>query len=439
MPIVDPDVSYRILGNALAGGNSGEAAYREAQGEMLGANTQSAIAEANLRNQKLNARNSMGTSLAALYPDHPEVSTALGAAAQAEIPFEQVTTSRLGDQQFNNRATIADTSKPLEQRVAAGQAIYPNGIANPQTDAQQQLAIARAADANSHVPVNQSQVGLNNSKAGYYDRSPGIGMGGANALGDLSPQLTEAVSSGRLNPARLNSRTVRIYDQLAQHDPTLDFNAANAGAVAQSNMTFRQRDQVIQALPTNIANMVNLGSKVNYSDAKFAGEAQKWLLGQSNDPALTEYMGVRNDVLLNLANVMRGVGMSDQAHKAEIEAASPTLTPAALQAWAHGQYQVIATRQQQNRQLMHPDIHGGAPAPPGAAPAAPGAAPAAPGGVPQGSAPGIAHPAVQAAAPPGAKPGVDFATEADAEKAAAMGIIKSGDKITVGGHGGTWQ
>jgi hypothetical protein len=34
---------------------------------------------------------------------------------------------------------------------------------------------------------------------------------------------------------------------------------------------------------------------------------------------------------------------------------------------------------------------------------------------------------------------VDFATEADAEKAAAMGIIKAGDKITVGGHGGTWQ
>jgi hypothetical protein len=427
MPIVDPDVSYRILGNALAGGNSGEAAYREAQGEMLGANTQSAIAEANLRNQKLNARNSMGTSLAALYPDHPEVSTALGAAAQAEIPFEQVTTSRLGDQQFNNRATIADTSKPLEQRVAAGQAIYPNGIANPQTDAQQQLALARAEDARSHVPVNASQVGLNTSKAGYYDRSPGIGMGGANALGDLSPQLTEAVSSGRLNPARLNSRTVRIYDQLAQHDPTLDFNAANAGAVAQSNMTFRQRDQVIQALPTNISNMVNLGTKVNYPDAKFVGEAQKWLLGQSNDPALTEYMGVRNDVLLNLANVMRGVGMSDQAHTAEIEAASPTLSPSALEAWAHGQYQVVATRARQNQQLMHPDLHPG------------GAAPAPAGGVPQGSAPGVAHPAVQAAAPPGAKPGVDFATEADAEKAAAMGIIKAGDKITVGGHGGTWQ
>jgi hypothetical protein len=91
--------------------------------------------------------------------------------------------------------------------------------------------------------------------------------------------------------------------------------------------------------------------------------------GELNDPALTEYMTVRNDTLLKLAATMRGVGMSDQAHTAEMEASKPTMSPEAMRAWARGQMSVIAKEQEKNKTLMHPNLHPGA-TPPASAPAA---------------------------------------------------------------------
>jgi predicted O-linked N-acetylglucosamine transferase (SPINDLY family) len=199
-------------------------------------------------------------------------------------------------------------------------------------------------------------------------------------VGEFSPQLQEAVSTGRLDPTKINSRNWRAYDQIARNDPTLDFNVAHGGAQAAANVPFAQKRAVLNALPGNIKQMVDLGTQMDYPDLNTAGLVQKWAAGETNDPKLAAYMGVRNDTLLNLASVMRGVGMSDQAHTAELEAAKPTMSPRALEAWAREQYQLVARRQGQYENVIHPDVHPGAAAP--AAPshnAAPGAAPAAGG------------------------------------------------------------
>jgi len=92
-------------------------------------------------------------------------------------------------------------------------------------------------------------------------------------------------------------------------------------------------------------------------------------------------MTVRNDTLLKLAAVMRGVGASNQALKAENEVMHPTMNPAALEAWARGQMSVIGPQREQNQQLQHRELHPGAPLP-AAAPAAGGTATA--GGLPPG-------------------------------------------------------
>jgi hypothetical protein len=143
---------------------------------------------------------------------------------------------------------------------------------------------------------------------------------------------------------------------------------------------------VVDALPQMIQRMADSGKKLSYPDLQVAGEAKKWMLGQSNDPDLAEYMAQRNDTLMNLASVMRGVGMSDQAHSAEIEAAAPTLSPRALEGWARGQLSAVMPRYAAMHRIS--DSHAapapGAPAAPPTAPAAPPTAPAAPAAPPAG-------------------------------------------------------
>jgi len=101
---------------------------------------------------------------------------------------------------------------------------------------------------------------------------------------------------------------------------------------------------------------------------------QQFMNGQTNDPDYTEYMTARNDTLLRLAGVMRGVGMSDQAHTAEVQAMAPTLAPYALDAWLKGQMSVVTPLLERQNRITHLGEPGGgtAPmaAPQGAAPAA---------------------------------------------------------------------
>jgi cell division septation protein DedD len=191
---------------------------------------------------------------------------------------------------------------------------------------------------------------------------------------------------------KVTSRNAGILAQAEINNPggTIDFNRLHADANLQANPNFQQRGMVVDALPQMIQRMVDSGKKLSYPDLQVAGEAKKWMLGQSNDPDLAEYMAQRNDTLMNLASVMRGVGMSDQAHSAEIEAAAPTLSPRALEGWARGQMSAVMPRYAAMHRIS--DSHaapapGATPTPAAATPtpaAAPPTAPAAPAAPPAG-------------------------------------------------------
>jgi hypothetical protein len=291
-----------------------------------------------------------------------------GATQTLGSPTATPQAQTLAQQQLEHKVAPLETAPAQFVAPAAGPNAQPNIQVSPMgaADINAKNAMAAAAAHRAEAPFNQ-------------------GIGGF----QVSPELQDAVTSGRLDPSKLNSRTVQIYDQMAKANPQMDFNAAISSAALQRNATLRQRTATIESLPANIQNMVQLGSKLSYSDAQVVGMAQKWLAGQSNDPDLAAYMGVRNDTLLNLASVMRGVGMSDQAHQAEIEAASPTMSPAALNGWAKGQLPVIQRRQEQYQELMHPhNLNGPGTTPSSSAaqtpePATPGSIQP-PGGLPAG-------------------------------------------------------
>ncbi len=150
--------------------------------------------------------------------------------------------------------------------------------------------------------------------------------------------LSEAINSGRLDPNRINGRTASMWADLALKNPGTDFNKLGADSALLKNAAFQQKAMVASTLPEVMDNMVKAGKKLN-------------------DPDLTEYMTQRNDALMSIAGVMRGVGMTDMAHKAETEVASPTMSPDALDAWLRGQHKSLEPRLRNNDRIMHTGAH----------------------------------------------------------------------------------
>lgn len=135
-----------------------------------------------------------------------------------------------------------------------------------------------------------------------------------------------------------------IVAMAKQINPDMNVRELTSDFALAKNPTFRQKAIVAGSVDDIIDEVVKAGKKVDYSNIKAYGSFQKFIKEQSNDPDLAEYMALRNDGLMELAFVMRGAGMTDQAHKAEQEAMNPTMSPRALDAWANAQRRVLKPR-----------------------------------------------------------------------------------------------
>lgn len=183
----------------------------------------------------------------------------------------------------------------------------------------------------------------------------------------LSPEQNQAlfgpkgaVTEGRIDVNRINSKTAALFANAEIANPGQDLAAKSGNIQLARNATFRQKAMVAEALPEIMQNMVDAGKKVNFSNFEPIGQMQAWVEGKTNDPDLTAYMTQRNDALMTIAGVMRGVGMTDKAHQAEIEVAKPTMSPRALDAWYDAQMKALAPRLRINREVIRNAPGGGA-------------------------------------------------------------------------------
>ena len=292
-------------------------------------------------------------------------------------------------------AIAGNTNKAPETALVPDEYSVPAGMAPPVVH---------------QTPLGAAKTGAQNAVAGLNNVKADAG-GFAPRMGGTTPEqgaaLTKAVNEGRLDPMRVNSRSAPILAQMEMNNPGMNFNGMHADAVLQSNAGFQQKAISMDAMPTILSHMTSLGKKLNggtgYSDVKTVGAMQQWMNGQLNDPDYTEYMTVRNDALMKLASVMRGVGMSDQAHMAEIQAAAPTLSPLALDGWLKGQLSTMEPLLKRTQAVEH--LGGDR----------------------------ITNPAVKDAAPTGAP------LKFDTEEHAAAANLSPGTKIVVGGVPGTWH
>lgn len=268
----------------------------------------------------------------------------------------------LGDALKNiNTQTIMDPNAAPAARTAADQANNPN--ANPYQVDQGQLIPRFQADPNhptviqtpGSVATQHSQEetarlhGVQADAGGFNPHTAGV----ANLPPEQQAAIEHAMAEGRLNYRDINSRNVAVIGSMALNHPTYNFNEEAADAALSRNANFQQRSKTLETMPGLLSNITSLGKKLNYPDLEIAGWVKKAAMGQTNDPDLVAYQTARNDVLLKMANVMRGVGMSDKATQLEDEAWKPTLTPAALDAWLKAQMAVIEPLMEQQKHSAH--------------------------------------------------------------------------------------
>lgn len=219
-----------------------------------------------------------------------------------------------------------------------------------------------------------------------------------------------AVSEGRLDMAKINSRTAGLLANAELANPGTDWAKKSGDIQLGRNATFRQKAIISETLPEIMRNMVEAGKKLDFSNFEPVGRMQLWVKGKVNDPDLTEYMTQRNDALMTIAGVMRSVGMTDKAHQAEIEVSAPTMSPQALDAWLRGQTKSLEPRLKLYREITTdksaPKRESGT----GLTPAA-------------DTAPSK----------------TSFTTTDEAAAEAAAGRLKPGTRITINGKSGTWQ
>lgn len=333
-------------------------ANSQAVNGLRSAQTEDALMKAQEMQEQAGARSQLEDALGKLFPNEPSKAHAATIFMLGGFGDAKTALAALNEGQQNQfRTTLGDpnqlgtAAQTAAQQGVQGKVAEPVALPNNFTTLPGTPPVVP-----QQSPQGAAQTALTTAQATH----PQLFHGGG-ALSNLSPEeqnaITTAISEKRLDPTRVNSRNAHILAQTELGAPGTDFNRIHADASLQSNATFQQRAMSVDMLPGLLSNMTTLGKKLNngngYNDLTTVGKMQQWLNGETNDPDYTEYMTVRNDSLLRLANVMRGVGMSDQAHMAEIEANKPTLAPYALDAWLKGQMSVVTPLLERQNRITH--------------------------------------------------------------------------------------
>jgi len=179
---------FAQLGAALTGGGVLPAEIAEAQGQQLGANTQNAVAEAQLRQQKLQARQNFANvapDLASGTQDSGKLGAVLAAAAQGEIPLEMLAKSVGENQRNNSYAQIVNPETPdaivARHLVAQGKPglihegadqTYTNSLHPDQTVQQTPLGQSLTQ---GHVDLLGAQTGAAQATAKLHDTQAAAG------------------------------------------------------------------------------------------------------------------------------------------------------------------------------------------------------------------------------------------------------------------------
>lgn len=315
---------------------------------------------------KARVKSSLGNYLAAMGDTHPtEHADAAGDLMQSKYGnWKDTEAGFLDAQKQISASTVADKNADPQARLAAAQSMNPGGV-HPFTVDQGQVIPdfqnngQGGAPTVYQTPGSQATQHAQNATGNLHQTQADAGGFNPHQAGmpNLPPEqiaaINQAQAEGRLNFKDVNSRNAALVGSMALNHPTYNFNQEASDASLSRNANFQQRSKVMDTMPGLISNVSALGKKLNYPNLEIAGMVKKAMMGAVNDPDLVEYNAQRQDMLLKLANVMRGVGMSDKAVEMDEEAWHPTLSPPALDAWAKAQMGVLTPLMDAQKHAAH--------------------------------------------------------------------------------------
>lgn len=221
-------------------------------------------------------------------------------------------------------------------------------LRNPYDNTQIGETLPIAASPDAVIRAATTERGQNIRRVGITHGVKGL----TEAQNEALFGVNGAVTTGKLDPNRINSKTASIFADAFIKNPNTDMAKLSADISLSRNATFRQRALTAETLPEIMREMVDAGKKLDFSKLKPVGDMQEWVKKQSNDPDFREYMAIRNDAMMTIANVMRGIGMSDKSIQMELESAPKSMSPDALEAWMRGQMKSLEPRLKINKRII---------------------------------------------------------------------------------------
>lgn len=476
---------YRQLGAALAGGGALPAAYAEAQGEQLGANTQNAIAEAQGRLAKNEALRNIGQAtptLAAAEQDPAKLGGALALFAQAGVSPEQFTGAVHGNQLNNSYSTIVNPETPdaivARHLVAEGK---EGGIIRPTAAGEAQTNILHPEYGTQTTPLGQALIP---AKAGLMQAQADAAHGTANLHnaqatlpgGGKGPTPYQWASNDDGTPKLdENGNRVAVFTTGGPKDPNSaqpmgavtsryfqnSMNAGLQGATALANIVRAPSTSTAGLFADIKAGHTPIEALVRNATTAITPEEDKnlntMLSGLSQNLAIVDNSGrVANQAYVDAMDRVKLLPGDTMANRFLKLAEARQVLENGLQSWndtasLNDQQKAALQRNIATIQKAIPftveDVQGAlahtkaAPEPTigdkfrsflgiqpagGAAPGATGATTPAPAGVAPTS-PG-----------PTAAPAMSFQNEAQFNEAVARGKVPNGTRVSVGGRTATW-
>jgi hypothetical protein len=175
------------------------------------------------------------------------------------------------------------------------------------------------------------------------------------APGDAWPRMAKLMAQGYMPAQRVTGPLMDALEAAAAKAEELgtpytpqkmrdfEFEAVRSratGRTAGGRLTIA-RKQNIKAAVGLLKDMKTTAHKLNYSDFQLVGVLQKWKKGQLNDPIFTEYMTQRSDALFALGAALKQSGVTDKSIEVEEEAARPTMSGKAFDAWHNTQMRAL--------------------------------------------------------------------------------------------------
>lgn len=480
---------FQQLGAALAGGGALPAAMAEAQGESLGANTQNAIAEAQLRQQKFQGRQNFANvapDVAGATQDPVKLGQALTAAAQGDIPLDTLLRGVHQNQENNSYNTIVNPETPdaivARHLVAEGKT---EGLIRPTAQGEASTNILHPEQGVQTTSLGQAlipakvglikaQTNLADSGANLKDRTtpPAVGPGGikipsnygivrnddgtqkldengnpvlvpltGGAKDPNSPQPMGAVTSRYFQ----NSMNAGLQGATALANAVRQPNGSSAGLFAD----MKAGHGPVEALVRNATTAVTPEEDQNMNTI---------LSGLSQNLAIVDNSGrVANQAYVDAMDRVKALPGNTVGARYLKFAEARQILENGLQSWAdtaslNDQQKAALQRNLETIRTAIPftvkdvqdalaQVHAGA-----GNPTAPtyadkiraffGGNTPTPGTAP-GAAPAAAPPPAAAPAPAG-PPTLSFKSEAEFNDAVARGKVPNGTRVSVGGRTATW-